>query len=248
MKKIDHPNIVKLVDIYEDERFWCLVMELMKGGELFDQILEREHFSEVEARQYTKAMIDAISYCHDKDIVHRDLKPENLLLSDNSISEANIKVADFGLARLLDEDTLASTTCGTPGYVAPEVLERKKYGKECDNWSIGVITYIMLSGTPPFHEEEPFALFEQIKACRYEFDDESWEFVSEEAKDFISKILVADPSKRLTCAEMMAHPWMKKDLNSEKKLLKAKNKLLKYVSVRREKSKKGKLGHGDDDL
>jgi len=97
-------------------------MELMKGGELFDQILEREHFSEVEARQYTKAMIDAISYCHDKDIVHRDLKPENLLLSDNSISEANIKVADFGLARLLDEDTLASTTCGTPGYVAPEVL------------------------------------------------------------------------------------------------------------------------------
>ena len=132
LKKIDHPNIVKLIDVFEDERFWCLVMELMKGGELFDQILEKEQFSEVEARQYTKAMIDAVQYCHEQDIVHRDLKPENLLLKDKVVSEANLKVADFGLARLLAEDALASTTCGTPGYVAPEVLERKKYGKECD--------------------------------------------------------------------------------------------------------------------
>ena len=160
------------------------------------------------------------------------------------MSEACLKVADFGLARLLEEGALASTTCGTPGYVAPEVLQQRPYGKECDYWSIGVITFIMLSGTPPFYEEDNFALFEQIKACKYDFDVETWESVSEEAKDFVSKILVADPKARLTCDQMMAHPWMNKELNSEKKLSKAKNKLLKYVSVRREKSKRGKM---DDD-
>ena len=122
LKSLDHPNIVNLIDVFEDERHWCLVMELMQGGELFDQILEKEHFTELEAREATKAIIDAIQYCHEKGICHRDIKPENLLLQSKELGITSLKVADFGLARLLEENTLASTTCGTPGYVAPEVL------------------------------------------------------------------------------------------------------------------------------
>ena len=160
LKQVDHPNIVKLIDVFEDERHWCLVMELMHGGELFDQILEKEQFSEYEAREATKAIIDAIYYCHQKDICHRDIKPENLLLQSKEQGITSLKIADFGLARLLEDESLASTTCGTPGYVAPEVLQQKPYGKACDYWSIGVVTFILLSGTPPFYEEDNFALFE----------------------------------------------------------------------------------------
>lgn len=165
LKSIDHPNIVKLVDIYEDERHVCLVMELLLGGELFDQIIENDKFSEYEAREATKAIIDAIDYCHGLGIIHRDIKPENLLLQSKEAGITSLKIADFGLARCLDQNQLASTTCGTPGYVAPEVLMQMPYGRECDYWSIGVVTYILLSGTPPFYDEDNFQLFEQIKNC-----------------------------------------------------------------------------------
>jgi len=185
--------------VFEDERHWCLVMELMQGGELFDKIIEEEQFSEHEAREATKCIISAIDYCHEKGICHRDIKPENLLLSSKEIGLASLKVADFGLARMLEDNSLAKTTCGTPGYVAPEILQQTPYGKECDAWSIGVVAFIMLSGTPPFYEEDNFALFEQIKSCRYDFDVETWDFVSKEAKDFVSKILVTNPKKRMTC-------------------------------------------------
>mgnify|MGYP006114861495 FL=1 len=174
LKQVDHPNVVKLIDVFEDERHWCLVMELMQGGELFDQILEKEFFSEDEARQACKAIIEAIDYCHKQGIVHRDIKPENLLLQSKDLGITSLKIADFGLARLLQENSMASTTCGTPGYVAPEVLMQQPYGKECDYWSIGVVTFILLSGTPPFYEEDNFALFEQIKACKYDFEVETW--------------------------------------------------------------------------
>lgn len=200
LKSVDHPNVVKLIDVFEDERHWCLVMELMEGGELFDQILEKEFFSENEAREACKAIIEAIDYCHAQGIVHRDIKPENLLLSNKQLGISSLKVADFGLARLLQEESMASTTCGTPGYVAPEVLMQKPYGKACDYWSIGVVAFILLSGTPPFYEEDNFELFEQIKACKYDFDVETWDSVSNEAKDFIKKVLVADPGVRLDCA------------------------------------------------
>jgi calcium/calmodulin-dependent protein kinase I len=196
---VDHPNVVKLIDVFEDERHWCLVMELMQGGELFDQILEKEFFSENEAREACKSIIEAIQYCHRQGIVHRDIKPENLLLQSKDLGITSLKIADFGLARLLQENSMASTTCGTPGYVAPEVLMQMPYGKECDYWSIGVVTFILLSGTPPFYEEDNFALFEQIKACKYDFEVETWQSVSAEAKDFVSKILVADPKIRLDC-------------------------------------------------
>lgn len=180
--------------------------------------------------------------------MHRDIKPENLLLSSKELGIASLKIADFGLARLLQENSLASTTCGTPGYVAPEVLMQQPYGKECDYWSIGVVAFILLSGTPPFYEEDNFALFEQIKACKYDFDVETWQSVSAEAKDFISRILVANPKVRLDAEGMMKHPWMKKDLSGQKKLAHAKVALSKYVSVRKDKSQKFKATDDHDDI
>lgn len=248
LKSLDHPNIVNLIDVFEDERHWCLVMELMQGGELFDQILEKEHFTELEAREATKAIIDAIQYCHEKGICHRDIKPENLLLQSKELGITSLKVADFGLARLLEENTLASTTCGTPGYVAPEVLMQKPYGKSCDIWSIGVVGFILLSGTPPFYEEDNFALFEQIKSCKYEFDEADWKHISPEAKDFVSKILVADPESRLSCQGMMEHPWMKLELKGSEKKLSNLQKLSKYVSVRKQVSKKNVVTDDHDDI
>ena len=194
LKQLDHPNIVKLIDVFEDSRHWCLVMELMLGGELFDQILKIDQFSEYDAREIVKSIIGAIGYCHEQGIAHRDIKPENLLLTSKDLSTSAVKIADFGLARLLDESTLCSTTCGTPGYVAPEILQQKPYRFPCDYWSIGVVAFILLSGTPPFYEEDNFALFEAIKDCRYDFEVETWNNVSNEAKDFISRILVADPT------------------------------------------------------
>jgi len=174
-------------------------MEMMEGGELFDFIVEREQLTEQEARDATRLIVDAIRYCHEKGICHRDIKPENLLLQSKEMGIHSLKIADFGLARLLMQDTLATTCCGTPGYVAPEVLCRKPYGMACDYWSIGVVTFIMLSGTPPFYEDETLALYESIKACKYNFDEDLWKNVSPEAKDFVSKILVADPQQRMNC-------------------------------------------------
>eukprot|EP00350_Pseudokeronopsis_sp_OXSARD2_P000617 CAMPEP_0170540916 /NCGR_PEP_ID=MMETSP0211-20121228/810_1 /TAXON_ID=311385 /ORGANISM="Pseudokeronopsis sp., Strain OXSARD2" /LENGTH=212 /DNA_ID=CAMNT_0010843473 /DNA_START=58 /DNA_END=696 /DNA_ORIENTATION=+ len=163
LTQVDHPNIVKLYEIFEDETTYYLVMELMTGGELFDQIMEKEFYSEKEAAETIRPIIDAIQYCHSLNIIHRDIKPENLLYSSKNPEKAIIKVSDFGLARYISVKTLATTTCGTPGYVAPEILEQKPYGKECDYWSIGVVLYILLCGFPPFYDEENNVLFDKIK-------------------------------------------------------------------------------------
>ena len=142
-------------------------------------------------------------------MVHRDIKPENLLFSRKSVDKAIIKVSDFGLARFVDEEKLATTACGTPGYVAPEVLEQTSpYSHSCDFWSIGVVLFILLSGYPPFYDTDNFALFEKIKRCEYNFNAESWDTVSDGAKDLISRLLVADPAQRLTGEQIMSHPWI----------------------------------------
>ena len=208
LRQIDHPNIIKLYEVYECDRLICLVTELMEGGELFDQIVEKKYFKEEEARQIIRTLLDALEYCHSLGILHRDIKPENLLIKSNELGTCSVKIADFGLARTLHEGQQAETVCGTPGYVAPEVLKQKPYGKECDYWSIGVVAYIMLSGVPPFYSEDTFKLFDQIIKCEYDFNDKYWSHVSREAKDFISKILVKDPKKRMNPEQMLAHPWM----------------------------------------
>ena len=205
---VDHPNIVKLFEVYEDLDSYSLVMELMTGGELFDTILEKEQFSEREAAETVRPIIDAINYCHSLNIIHRDIKPENLLFSTKVPSTRVIKVSDFGLARFISNETLATTTCGTPGYVAPEILEQKPYGKECDYWSIGVVLYILLCGFPPFYDEDNMILFEKIKHGKYDFPSPVWDQISAEAKDIIKNLLIVDPSKRWNCEQLLRHPWI----------------------------------------
>lgn len=173
-------------------------MELMKGGELFDHIVERDSLNESEARDIITPILDAIIYCHSLGIVHRDIKPENLLFSTRQLNSAIIKVSDFGLSRHVDENSLASTTCGTPGYVAPEILEQKPYNQTCDYFSIGVVLFTMLCGEAPFFEEDRFELFEKIKQCEYNFNAPAWLNVSDDAKDFIRKLLVPNPETRLS--------------------------------------------------
>ena len=241
MKQIDHPNIVKMIDFFEDEGHYCIVMEMMQGGELFEQILNREQFSESEAREAIKSIIDAISYCHSLNIVHRDIKPENLLLHSKDLDLTSLKISDFGLARFVKADQVAQTQCGTPGYVAPEILMEQPYGKECDYWSIGVVLYILLSGSPPFFEDERADLFEKIKTAQYEFDDATWGNISNEAKNLVENILRADPSQRLNCDQMLAHPWMSMDL--EDKTLKMPN-LSNYIKQRQEVKKINNAGDG----
>jgi serine/threonine protein kinase len=148
-------------------------------------------------------------------IVHRDIKPENLLFSTNDPATAIIKVSDFGLARTISEDDFAHTTCGTPGYVAPEILEQHPYKSSCDLWSIGVVLYILLSGSPPFYDDDNFVLFEKIKNVEYNFDAPVWKSISPEAKDIIRRLLVKDPDERLTPDEVLTHPWIVGDCKTK---------------------------------
>jgi len=194
--------------VYEDDKYFFLVMELMNGGELFDQILQKERFNEAEARDIIAPIFDALIYCHELGIIHRDIKPENLLFTSRDFQQAIIKVSDFGLARFIDEEKLATTTCGTPGYVAPEILSQQPYKEPCDLWSVGIVLFILLSGSPPFYDEDNFALFDKIKRCDYNFNAPSWATISAEAKDFISKLLVADPEARLNAEQIKNHPWI----------------------------------------
>ncbi|NXR14718.1 KCC1G kinase, partial [Semnornis frantzii] len=206
LKKIKHENIVTLEDIYESTTHFYLVMQLVSGGELFDRILERGVYTEKDASEVIHQVLTAVKYLHENGIVHRDLKPENLLYltpEDNS----KIMITDFGLSKM-EQNGIMSTACGTPGYVAPEVLAQKPYSKAVDCWSIGVITYILLCGYPPFYEETESKLFEKIKEGYYEFESPFWDDISESAKDFIRHLLEKNPTTRFTCEEALRHPWI----------------------------------------
>jgi len=208
MSMLDHPNVVKLFEIYDEPKKMMLVMELVTGGELFDRIVSKGSYTEKDAAEVMKTLCQALSYMHAKKVVHRDLKPENILYSDPSESAA-IRVADFGLARVVSGKEMMKTACGTPGYVAPEVLKNKGYDSGAvDMWSTGVILYILLCGFPPFYEEELPALFEQILHARYDFPSPWWDNVSKEAKELVQGLLTIDPVKRLTAAQVMALPWV----------------------------------------
>ncbi|GMH66284.1 hypothetical protein TrST_g8833 [Triparma strigata] len=213
LKEVDHPNIIKLHEVYEDEKYLHLVTELCTGGELFDRIIAKTqsaegHFSEHDAAEIVKHIIEAIHYCHDtKHICHRDLKPENFLF-ESTDEHSVIKIIDFGLSR--HEDTSPShmmkTKVGTPYYVAPEVLN-KEYDKSCDMWSIGVISYILLCGYPPFYGDNDHEIFVSVKAAKFDFPSPEWNSISDKAKDFISSLLKKDPKARLTAANSLEHPW-----------------------------------------
>jgi len=206
MKKVNHPHILKLFEVYEDEDYFWLVLELVEGLELFDKIVDRGNYSEKDAANIVKQIVQAVQYLHAHNIVHRDLKPENLLSAGDGDEEV-VKVADFGFAKNFDEEKLI-TSCGSPGYVAPEVLTEDSYTNAVDMWSVGVIIYILLSGYPPFYDESPPKIFKKITEALYDFNDAAWQKVSDSAKDLINKLLVKNPKERLTAAQCLRHPWL----------------------------------------
>ncbi|KAJ8261779.1 hypothetical protein GJAV_G00158310 [Gymnothorax javanicus] len=210
LRKIKHENIVALEDIYESSNHLYLIMQLVSGGELFDRIVEKGFYTEKDASTLIRQVLDAVNYLHKMGIVHRDLKPENLLYF-NPQDESKIMISDFGLSKMEGTGDVMSTACGTPGYVAPEVLAQKPYSKAVDCWSIGVIAYILLCGYPPFYDENDSKLFEQILKADYEFDAPYWDDISDSAKDFISSLMEKDPAKRYTCDQALRHPWIAGD-------------------------------------
>lgn len=210
MKSLKHKNIVEFIDFFEEEKFFYVVLEFLEGGELFDRIVKKNFYNEKEARDVVKVILDGMKYCHDKGIAHRDMKPENLLLTSKE-DDSFVKIADFGFAIRGAQKSALTTQCGTPGYVAPEILQNQPYDKSVDMWSIGVITYILLGGYPPFHDDNQKALFKKIKSGEFEFHDEYWDCVSAEAKDFISKLIVVNPKNRMNCDEAHNHPWLQLD-------------------------------------
>ncbi|XP_016412643.1 calcium/calmodulin-dependent protein kinase type 1D-like [Sinocyclocheilus rhinocerous] len=210
LRKIKHENIVALDDIYESSNHLYLIMQLVSGGELFDRIVEKGFYTEKDASTLIRQVLDAVNYLHSMGIVHRDLKPENLLYF-NPQDGSKIMISDFGLSKMEGTGDVMSTACGTPGYVAPEVLAQKPYSKAVDCWSIGVIAYILLCGYPPFYDENDSKLFEQILKADYEFDAPYWDDISDSAKDFISCLMEKDPSKRYTCEQALRHPWIAGD-------------------------------------
>uniref|UniRef100_A0A4W4EWT1 calcium/calmodulin-dependent protein kinase n=1 Tax=Electrophorus electricus TaxID=8005 RepID=A0A4W4EWT1_ELEEL len=205
---LKHPNIVRLHDSISEEGFHYLVFDLVTGGELFEDIVAREYYSEADASHCIQQILESVHHCHVNGIVHRDLKPENLLLA-SKMKGAAVKLADFGLAiEVQGEQQAWFGFAGTPGYLSPEVLRKDPYGKPVDMWACGVILYILLVGYPPFWDEDQHRLYQQIKAGAYDFPSPEWDTVTPEAKDLINKMLTINPSKRITAAEALKHPWI----------------------------------------
>ncbi|XP_052006532.1 calcium/calmodulin-dependent protein kinase type II subunit gamma-like isoform X35 [Xyrauchen texanus] len=205
---LKHPNIVRLHDSISEEGFHYLVFDLVTGGELFEDIVAREYYSEADASHCINQILESVSHIHQHDIVHRDLKPENLLLA-SKMKGAAVKLADFGLAIEVQGDQQAwFGFAGTPGYLSPEVLRKDPYGKPVDIWACGVILYILLVGYPPFWDEDQHKLYQQIKAGAYDFPSPEWDTVTPEAKNLINQMLTINPAKRITADQALKHPWI----------------------------------------
>lgn len=207
-RMLKHPTIVRLHDSIQDEGFHYLVFDLVTGGELFEDIVAREFYSEADASNCIQQVFEAVVHCHQNDVVHRDLKPENLLLA-SKLKGAAVKLADFGLAiEVQGEQQAWFGFAGTPGYLSPEVLRKDPYGKPVDVWACGVILYILLVGYPPFWDEDQHRLYAQIKAGAYDYPSPEWDTVTPEAKNLINSMLTVNPAKRITAAEALRHPWI----------------------------------------
>nr|XP_056705143.1 calcium/calmodulin-dependent protein kinase type II subunit gamma isoform X21 [Euleptes europaea] len=205
---LKHPNIVRLHESISEEGFHYLVFDLVTGGELFEDIVAREYYSEADASHCIHQILESVNHIHQHDIVHRDLKPENLLLA-SKCKGAAVKLADFGLAiEVQGEQQAWFGFAGTPGYLSPEVLRKDPYGKPVDIWACGVILYILLVGYPPFWDEDQHKLYQQIKAGAYDFPSPEWDTVTPEAKNLINQMLTINPAKRITADQALKHPWV----------------------------------------
>lgn len=209
LRRVRHTNIIQLMEVFETVERVYMVMELATGGELFDRIIARGSFTERDATRVLQMVLDGVKYLHTLGITHRDLKPENLLYYHPG-ADSKIIITDFGLAssRKKGDECLMKTTCGTPEYIAPEILVRKPYTNAVDMWALGVISYILLSGTMPFEDDNRMRLYQQILKGKYSFSGEPWPSVSNLAKDFVERILTVDPSERLTAGQALKHPWI----------------------------------------
>ncbi|XP_041956857.1 death-associated protein kinase 1 [Alosa sapidissima] len=209
LKEIQHPNVITLHDVFENKSDVILILELVAGGELFDFLAEKESLTEEEATEFLKQILDGVLYLHSKRIAHFDLKPENIMLLNRSAPHPRIKLIDFGLAHKIDFGNDFKNIFGTPEFVAPEVVNYEPLGLEADMWSVGVITYILLSGASPFLGDNKQETLANVSAVDYEFDEEYFSNTSGLAKDFIKRLLIKDPKKRMTIQDSLQHPWIK---------------------------------------
>ncbi|OQR87296.1 calcium/calmodulin-dependent protein kinase [Thraustotheca clavata] len=213
LRQMHHDHVLNLHAFFDEPEFYYTVMDLVEGGELFDRIVEKEYYTEKECRDLIKILLETIQYCHGLGIVHRDLKPDNILMTSRD-DDASIKIADFGLAKQDAMENNMISSCGTPEYIAPEIArnvfskEKTPYGKAVDIWSIGVITYVLLCGYTPFHANNQVQLFRKILKGHVEYHSPYWDDISSEAKHFVSRMLVVDPTKRATAAQLLKDPWV----------------------------------------
>eukprot|EP00798_Chlamydomonas_sp_ICE-L_P017505 gene17505-23817_t len=209
--KVNHPNCIKLFDVYITPRKVYLVTELVAGGELLDRVTEKGNYTEKDAANLIRQILDGVAYLHSEGVVHRDLKLENMIML-NERDDSPVKIADFGLSKFFSPETVLSTMCGSPQYVAPEVLGMgdglKEYSPAVDMWSVGVILFILLSGYSPFDDDNDAVLFEKIKKGNYDDDDPIWENISHPAKDLVAKLLTVDSEARLSAEQALKHPWV----------------------------------------
>ncbi|XP_069041058.1 death-associated protein kinase 2 [Lepisosteus oculatus] len=209
LQSLQHTNIMALKDVFESRAEVVLIVELISGGELFDFIAEKENLSETDAIEFMVQILKAVGFMHSKHFAHFDLKPENIMLLDKAVPHPHIKLIDFGLAQRLDEAVEFKSLCGTPQYIAPEVINFEPLTVAADMWSIGVITYILLSGMSPFQGETDEETLTNIVALNYELDDHYFSMTSALAKDFIQNLLIKEPKDRMTAEECLVHPWIK---------------------------------------
>lgn len=206
MKQADHPNIVRIFEAFEDSRFFYIVMELCEGGELFDRIISTSHFTESLAAQLFSQMLSAVVYLHYMNVVHRDIKPENFMFS-SSAEDSVLKLIDFGVAKAVDSGESLSTRIGSPYYISPQTL-RGNYTEKCDVWSLGVILYMLLSGSPPFVAESDAEIMKLIETSEVVYDPRIWDSISVEARDLIDRMLDKDEETRISASDALCHPWL----------------------------------------
>lgn len=204
-----HKNIVTLVESYEVKNTLWLIMELVEGGELFEKIQEVEFYSEKDGSKIIEALLRTLLYCHEQGVIHRDLKPENILCGTKEFKDvSDIKLTDFGLSVLCPLGQKVRGSIGTIDFAPPEIVDDKEYDHKVDMWSVGVLSYIILGGYAPFQDSNQEKLKRLIRNCEFEFHSPEWDEVSEVAKDFITKLLVIDPEKRMSPVQALEHPFI----------------------------------------